>query len=372
MARKQPIPLADLAKQCTRFLAGDGPRTVASLLAQIPDDTVIDVYGFGGVVEELESEIAALFGKEAALFLPTGIMSQQTVLRVHADRRHLTTIAFHPLSHLRTHEENAFSRLHGLHEVLAGSRFTPVEPIRLETLEEIREPLAALLIELPQRDIGGYLPTWDELVSQVEWARARGAAVHLDGARIWEAAPYYAATAKKSLADIAELFDSIYVSFYKGLGGISGSCVLGDKDVIDEASLWRTRHGGRPYMLWPYAASALTVLRDRPRDMAAYYRRALALAKRLRTIEGIDILPDEVRSPLMHLRFAETVDVMESRVREIATRERIWTFLRPFISEGTHLQRYEYQVGRASMELSLDEMVAVFRELAGVKKTRSQ
>jgi threonine aldolase len=366
MARKQPLPLLDLAKQCTHFLGGDGPRSVESLLAQIPTDTVMDVYGAGGVVEELEKEIAALFAKEAALFMPTGIMAQQTALRVHADHRHLTTIALHPLSHLRTHEENAFTRVHGLHEVLAGSRFTPVDPISLESLEAIHEPIAALLIELPQRDIGGYLPTWNELVSQVEWARARGAAVHLDGARIWEAAPYYAASAKKSLADIASLFDSIYVSFYKGLGGISGSCVIADQDVIEEVSLWRTRHGGRPYMLWPYAASALTVLRERPRDMVGYYRRALALSKRLRTIGEIDILPDDVRSPMMHLRFTETIEVMESRVREIAVRDRIWTFARPFISEGTHLQRYEYQVGRASMELSIDEMVAVFCELAGV------
>jgi threonine aldolase len=370
MARKQPVSLQDLAKQCTRFLGGDGPRSVASLLAQIPGDTVMDLYGAGGVVEELESEIAGIFGKEAALFLPTGIMAQQAVLRVHADRRNLKTIAFHPLSHLRTHEENAFSRVHGLQEVLAGSRFFPVAPIRLETLEEIHEPIAALLIELPQRDIGGYLPTWTELVSQVEWARDRGAAVHLDGARIWEAAPYYAASAKKSLSDIAELFDSIYVSFYKGLGGISGSCVLSSREVIEEVSLWRTRHGGRPYMLWPYAASALTVLHERPGDMAAYYRRARALAKQLREVEGIDVLPDDVRSPLMHLRFAETSEVMESRVREIAVREKIWTFARPFISEGTHLQRYEYQVGRASMELSVDEMVALFRELAGEKKRR--
>jgi len=370
MARKQLIPLQDLAKQCTRFLGGDGPRSAASLLAQIPDDTVTDVYGVGGVVEELENEVAGIFGKEAALFLPTGIMAQQTVLRVHADRRHLSTIAFHPLSHLRTHEENAFTRVHGLHEVLAGSRFTPFAPMRLETLEEIHEPIAALLIELPQRDIGGYLPTWNELVSQVGWAHARGAAVHMDGARIWEAAPYYAASAKKSLVDIAELFDSIYVSFYKGLGGISGSCVIGDRDVIDEASLWRTRHGGRPYMLWPYAASALTVLRERPGDMAGYYRRARALATQLRDIDGIDVLPDEVRSPLMHLRFAETIDVMESRVRAIVERDHLWTFGRPFISEGTHLQRYEFQVGKASMKLNLDEMVAAFRELAGVKKPR--
>ncbi len=364
MARALP-PLISLASDCTRFLAGDGPRTTTSLLAQIPDDTTIDVYGEGGVVEELEEQVATKLGKERALFLPTGIMAQQSTLRVLTDRRHNPRVAFHPLSHLRTHEEGAFELLHGLQEVLAGSRFTPFDPVSLATLETIKEPLGALLLELPQRDIGGYLPSWKELEAQVAWARNRGIAVHLDGARLWEAAPYYATTAKKSTSDICALFDTVYVSFYKGLGGISGSCVAGDADVIDEVSLWRTRHGGRPYMLWPYAASALSVLRTRPSDMGDYYRRARALAKELRGIEGIDVLPDEVRSPLMHLRFNATRAVMENRVRRIAKEQKIMTLPRIFVKDGTRLQRYEYQVGRASMTFSLDEMVSLFAQLAG-------
>lgn len=355
----------EVRDQCTSYLGGDGPRDTASLLNQIPVTTAMDVYGAGGVVEELEGEVAQLLGKERALFLPTGIMAQQATLRVHADRRGRASVALHPLSHLRTHEENAFVRLHGLHEVLAGSRFEPLAPVSVSELDEIKEPLAALLLELPQRDIGGYLPTWRELEAQVQWARERGAAVHMDGARLWEAAPYYAASAKKSIGDVAALFDTIYVSFYKGLGGISGSCVAGDADVIDELSLWRTRHGGRPYMLWPYAASALTVLRERRSDMATYYRRARALAKELHDIEGLDVLPDEVRSPLMHVRVAATKAQMEARVRALAESRGIWSFARPFVSEGTRLQRYEFQVGRASMALRLDQMVEAFTQLAG-------
>ncbi len=362
----QPLPpLTSLASQCTRFLVGDGPRTTTSLLAQIPADTAIDIYGEGGVVQELEEEVAATLGKQRALFLPTGIMTQQTTLRVLTDRRHNPRVAFHPLSHLRTHEEGALARLHGLQEVLAGGRFTPLDPVSLPVLQSIKEPLGALLLELPQRDIGGYLPTWKELQTQVTWARERGIAVHLDGARLWEATPFYAATAKKSISDICALFDTVYVSFYKGLGGISGSCVAGDADIIDEVSLWRTRHGGRPYMLWPYAASALHVLRTRPSDMGAYYRRARALAKELRSIEGIDVLPDEVRSPLMHLRFNATKAEMEDRVRTIATKQQVMTLPRVFMKDGTRLQRYEYQVGRASMAFTLDEMVSLFAQLAG-------
>lgn len=355
----------EVRDRCTFYLGGDGPRHTASLLAQIPVTTAMDVYGAGGVVEELENEVAELLGKERALFMPTGIMAQQATLRVHADRSGCASVAFHPLSHLRTHEENAFVRLHGLREVLCGSRFEPLAPVSLTSLDEIKEPLGALLLELPQRDIGGYLPTWRELEAQVQWARERGVAVHMDGARLWEAAPYYATSAKKSITDVASLFDTIYVSFYKGLGGISGSCVAGDAGVIDELSLWRTRQGGRPYMLWPYAASALTVLRERRGEMAKYYRRARALAKELRLIEGLDVLPDEVRSPLMHVRFVATTAQMESRVRELAQSRGIWSFAQPFVSEGTRLQRYEFQVGRASMALRLDQMVKAFTLLAG-------
>ena len=369
MAGKGRTPLEALEKKCTRYLSGDGPRIVANLLAQIPPDTAADYYGAGGVVTELEHEIAELLAKEAALFLPTGIMAQQATLRVHADRRARSTIAFHPLCHLRTHEENAFSRLHGLHEVLVGSRFAPLAPVSLGTLNDIKEPIGALLIELPQRDIGGYLPTWKELSAQVNWARERGAALHLDGARLWEAAPYYATSAKKSLADIADLFDTVYVSFYKGLGGISGSCVAGDQDVIDEVSLWRTRHGGRPFMLWPYAASAQTVLTRRS-EMATYFRRARALATELRAVDGLDVLPDQVRSPLMHLRFRATVDEMRERAAQIAQSHGVWTFAQPFVSEGTRLQRYEFQVGRASMALSIDETVAIITRLAGHRPRR--
>ncbi len=356
--------MAELAAHCTRFLSGDGRRSVASLLAQIPDDTVMDGYGKGGAVTELEMDIAQLLGKEAALFLPTGVMTQQATLRVLTDRVGRSTVGMHPFCHLRTHEENAFQELHPLREVLLGGA-TPFDPVTLTTLTAVSEPLGVILWELPQRDIGGYLPTWSQLTAQVAWARDRGIACHLDGARLWEAAPFYAATAKKSIADIAALFDTVYVSFYKGLGGISGSCVAGDSDVIDEVSLWRTRHGGRAYMWWPYAASALTVLRTRRDDMPTYYRRAKALAAALRQVDGIEVWPDQVRSPLMHLRFSSTATQMERRVRTIARDQKIMTLPYIFSRDDARHQRYEFQVGRASMEFSLDEMVSIFTQLAG-------
>ncbi|MGD0194903.1 MAG: beta-eliminating lyase-related protein, partial [Candidatus Dormibacteria bacterium] len=79
--------LEALADSCTRFLSGDGPRTADTLLALIPPGTSIDYYGIGGAVTDLEAEVAALLGKQSALFFPTGTMAQQATIRVHADRR---------------------------------------------------------------------------------------------------------------------------------------------------------------------------------------------------------------------------------------------------------------------------------------------
>src|SRR5215472_5185238 len=173
--------LAALQDQCTRTFRGHGKHTAVSMLATIPADTKLDVYGQGGVVTDLETEICRLLGKPAAVFLPSGVMAQQAVLRVHADARRRHTVIFHPMCHLEQHEEQAYQRLHGLTGRPAGGRD---RLITLEDLTGIAEPPAVLLLELPQRDLGGQQPAWDDLVAQVGWAHDRGAAAHLDGARL--------------------------------------------------------------------------------------------------------------------------------------------------------------------------------------------
>jgi threonine aldolase len=352
---------------CTRFLAGDGPRTADKLLALIPPGTAIDYYGLGGAVTELETEVAALLGKQSALFFPTGTMAQQTSIRVHADRRQRRGVVFHPACHMETNEERGYQHLHGLFGIPAGPRD---EPLALASLAQVHEPIAALLLELPQRALGGTLPSWKELTAQVDWARERGAAVHLDGARLWEATPFYKAKHRKSMTDIAGLFDTVYVSFYKGLAGIAGCCVAGDTELIEELSVWRTRHGGRAFGLWPYAAPALTALRLRLPKMPAYYRHALAIAAAVRDIPGVDVLPEPVQSPMMHLRFSARLDSIRERVVEIARTDKIWTFSRPWASLGPKLQEFELSVGDATLELSPDEIRDLFSRLVGATRAR--
>lgn len=352
-------PLVALREQCTRTLAGHGLRTAAQFLDTIPRDAEMDRYGQGGVVAELERRVARLLGKPQALFLPSGTMAQQAVLRVHADRRGRRGIVFHPYSHLDWHEGRGYQRLHQLHAIPAGPLH---ELLSLASLESVAEPPAALLIELPQRDLGGVLPAWDDLVAQVNWARDRGAAVHMDGARLWEAAPYYG----RELAEIAGLFDTVYVSFYKGLGGIAGSAVAGDQETIRELSEWRTRHGGRLVALWPYAASALTVLEDRLPKMPRYYAHAVAIAEALQTLPDVLVMPNPPETPMMHLVLPVTKRQLADNARAIAERTGVWTFFRPFASDAPTRQRIEFTVGDATLEFSPEAVRTLIGQLAGV------
>ncbi|MEU5138264.1 beta-eliminating lyase-related protein [Streptomyces sp. NPDC021139] len=237
-------------------------------------DEPSDMYG-NGIVEALEEKTAALLGTEAAAFFPTGTMAQQVALRCWAGRTGNPVVALHGLSHPEMHERNAFSRVSGLRPVRVTS-----EP-RLPTADEVRdfpEPFGALMLELPLREAGFVLPTWEELTEVVEAARERDAVVHFDGARLWESTVHLG----RPLAEIAGLADSVYVSFYKSLKGYGGAALAGPRTLVEEARTWRHRYGGEVFQQFPTVLSALSGLeRELPR-LPAYVAHARVVAAALR------------------------------------------------------------------------------------------
>ncbi|KDQ67991.1 beta-eliminating lyase-related protein [Streptomyces sp. NTK 937] len=222
-----------------------------------PDEWT-DAYG-NGVVAEVERRTADLLDMEAAAFFPTGTMAQQVALRCWAGRTGNPVVALHPLSHPEVHEGGALTTVSGLRTV------HPTSEPRLPTAEEVRdvpEPFGTLMLELPLRDAGFTLPSWEELEAVVAAARDRDAVVHLDGARLWECGPHLG----RGLPEIAALADSVYVSFYKSLDGLSGAVLAGPGALVEEARTWRHRYGGQVFQQFPAALSALLGMeRELPR-----------------------------------------------------------------------------------------------------------
>ena len=367
MILKQAAPTREaIMEACERFLGGHGMMhphdELAALAAATAPDEGADVYGKGDLIEGFEREIATILGTEAALFLPTGTMAQQIALRIWAERKRCDTVAYHPMCHVETKEEKGYQRLHGLHARLVG------DARRLMTREDLGavvEPVAALLIELPQRDLGGMLPSWDELQAQTAWARERGAAVHMDGARLWESAPFYG----RSYAEIAGLFDSVYVSFYKGVGAMAGSALAGSADFIAEARVWQVRHGGRIIHLFPYVLSARTKLRQRLDRFPHYHARAVAIANVLHAIPGIVVKPDPPQTHMMHVYLQGDPQRLEAAALDIAREERVALFrpLRP--TDLPNWTMFELSIGDAADALTDDEIRAYFTRVMTARES---
>jgi threonine aldolase len=349
--------LSELRRACDRALGGHGPSTAADLLATIPPDTALDRYGDGGVVAELEEEVADVLGQPAAVYLPSGIMAQQAALRVHAEHRGRRTVVYHPQCHLEVHEGRALERLQGLVGRTAGDR----DRLLLRSdLDGVAEHPAALLVELPQRDLGGRLPSWEDLVAQVTWARERGAAAHLDGARLWEAAAGYG----RPPAEVAALFDTTYVSFYKGIGALSGCCLAGPAEIVAEVREWRRRMGGTLFGLWPGAASALSSLRRRLPLFPGYLERAGEIAAAVRDLPGVTVVPDPPQTPMLHLLFRTTTGQFTAAVRTLAEGG-LWTWERAAPTGDPGVLRVELSIGDATMALSMAEVRHAVGTLAG-------
>lgn len=340
----------------TRFLTGDGVASAADLLATIPPDTTPDVYGNGGVVTELERYTAELLGKPSAVFFPSGIMGQGAALTVLAARHRSSTVGWHPSAHPQLHELDTVQRVHHLTTRLIGN---PARLLQLSDLQAIPEQLAVLLLELPQRELGGQLPAWDDLESQVEWARAHDVSLHLDGARLWEAAAGYGCPP----ATIAALFDTVYVSFYKGIGALSGCCVAGESDVADELREWRRRLGGTLFGLWPLAASALALLPERLPEMPARLDHCRAIADALRPVPGVTVVPDPPHTSMLHLLLQVNEATFSANAARILERDGLRTFRTAQPTIDPNVVKVELTAGRATMMMSAHEIATVIAEL---------
>jgi threonine aldolase len=346
---------------CERVLSGFDPQardprtTLLALAERAPAETQNDRYGGGPLAERLEERIAGLVGKEAAVWMPSGTMAQQIALRVHAGRKGRNVVAFHPQCHLEAHEEHAYRTLHGLRAVLLGDRD------RLITTDDVialAEPVAALLLELPQRDIGGQLPPWDDLVATCDAARARDAALHLDGARLWQCSSFY----DRPLDEIAALFDTVYVSFYKDLGAPAGCALAGPQELIDEARVWQVRHGGRLFSAYPFLLAAERGLDEVLPRLPAYVERARELGTVLSGLDDAFVIPDPPHGAMFHVLVRRPFDALRNAGLDLAGETKVWLAFWNATADP-QVQRTELTITEATFAVSPTEAGELWRAL---------
>ena len=317
-------------------------------------DESIDSYNQGTLVELLETRVAKLLGKEKALFVHTGTIAQLIAMKVASESRNNKNIILHPKSHIALDEENAYQALTGLKGITIGTDF---EPFDFQAVESITEKAAALVVEMPLRRVGFKLTPWEQLQQMSAWAKQSNTHFHMDGARLWESTHYY----NKTLAEISSLFGSVYVSLYKGLGGMNGSVLTGTSEFIEQCKVWRKRLGGNLWSAFPMLITALEGLDNNLSKIPSWVERAHEIADDLAKIKGITVNKPQTNSFLIFVEGDK--QTLNDKAKQLTQEIGINLFFAFNNTANSNIQVAELQVGAGSVEITNKEISNYFEEL---------
>ncbi len=346
-----------LRAACSRWLSSHGPTRVNDVLAALgrvtEADLPADFYGMGGAVEQLEHRSAALLGKEAATFVIKGMIAQTALLRTVTETRR-GAVVIPTFGHMAIDEARAVHHLIDAEVIELGGEagFTA------EDLEGLAQPVAACVVELPVRRAAYQLLPLSELRRISDWCRKNQVHFQIDGARLWETAASYGV----DLAELGALADTVYVSFYKGLGGLAGAALAGDRELLGRFQVWKKRFGGDVNTAFPFALSALDGLEKRLPRMPAYLDRARKLAAAFAD-RGFQTVPAVPHVNAFQVILPGEPAALMAATRGFAQRHGIWLF-NAFIADGDpDRSRTEVVIGDAAEHYSDDEAVSWVEEL---------
>jgi threonine aldolase len=257
-----------------------------------------DVWGDDPTVIALEAETARVLGKEAAVYVPSGTMGNQAAVR--AQTRRGDEILVHRMSHVVVHEQGGVSALSGVQpKLLDGDRgMLDVETLAAawhdaSDVHYARQSLVC--VENTVGEAGGLAVASERIRDIAAFAREHDMRVHMDGARLWNAAVALGVPPAEVAADV----DSVSVCFSKGLGAPVGSAVAGDADLIQEVRRNRKLFGGGMRQAGIIAAGALYGLRHHVERLADDHRNARRLAEGLAGSRRINVDPEAVETNIV-------------------------------------------------------------------------
>jgi len=259
-----------------------------------------DVFGDDPTINNLEERVAEILGKEAAVYMPSGTMTNQVAIRTHTEPG--DEILLEQSAHVYFNEAGATAALSGaICRLIPGDRGV----FGAEDLEAAIRPVndhyprtKLVCVENTANRGGGKVWPLEKLAEVKKTAHENGLKIHLDGARIWNAA----AAMNIPESEIAKHFDSVSVCFSKGLGAPVGSALAGNNDFIMEARRFRKQFGGGMRQAGIIAAGALYALENNRERLTVDHDNAKIFAKGLAEINGIDINPDDVETNIINFR----------------------------------------------------------------------
>lgn len=319
-----PTEIAQLRQNCHTILPGHPTVSPAQQFAAMSQwcethNVQHDVYGEGETVQGFEHKIAQLLGMETGLFCITGTMTQVTALRLACSRRNSNLVGLHPTSHIFVHENSNHELLNHFKALRIGN---PYRPWTLDDIKDLPDPLAAVQYELPMREIGGQLPSWEQLNEIKAYCQEKNIHLHMDGARLWEAQAGF----DRPLHEICAGFHSVYVSFYKGIGGLAGAMLLGPGDFTRQARAWMNRQGGNVARRTPFVVSAAMQFDQRLAQLPALFARTQWLFTELARFPAFTTNPAQPQSNMLHLHLPVSRERATDLRNQIAQEHGIWLF----------------------------------------------
>ena len=310
-----------------------------------------DVMGDDPTVKALERRTAEILSKPAAVYMPSGTMSNEIAIRSHTEPG--DEIILEATAHLYFFEAGAPAALSGVTCRLIEGRcgiFSAEQVQAALRPRNIHFPVTKLLcVENTHNSGGGTVWPMETLVQVTRTARQAGLKTHLDGARLWNAA----VASGYSEAECAQHFDSISVCFSKGLGAPVGSALVGSEEFIQRARRFRKMFGGGMRQSGIIAAGALYALQNHRQRLAEDHSNAKRLAKRLAHLPGIQIDPAAVETNIVFFRLTSmTAAELTAKLKERNV------LLSPF---GSHVIRAVTHLEIASEQI--DAALEVFGEI---------
>jgi len=262
-----------------------------------------DVYGEDPTVNRLEKRAAEIFGKEAALFVPTGTMGNTIAIKLHTT--HGQEVICEARSHVFNYELAMMAWFSGCvaRPIYAENGILTWEQIRREIrpLGPHAAPTGLIELENTHNMAGGSVYPPEVLREICDNAHEMGLKVHLDGARIFNAAAYLG----RSVLEITAPCDTVMFCLSKGLGAPVGSMLVGSAEAIERARLYRKRLGGGMRQAGVLAAAGLIALEEMPSRLSEDHANAAFLADALSKMPGISV-PHEVQTNIVVFDIAGT------------------------------------------------------------------